>query len=101
MPSIKISLPHQLPPKVAQARVQKLLSRLQSEHGEHLAGLRETWTDAHGEIAFKYMGFSISGLIDVRPAAVDLELKYPLAGLIFKSKIEAKIKEAAAELLAV
>ena len=45
------------------------------------------------------MSFAINGHIEVLPGTIDLEIKFPLAGLPFKSRIEAEIKETASQVL--
>ncbi len=99
MPSLKLSVPHQLPQAEAKVRIQQFLTELRAGAGSSLTELHETWTETRGEASFKFMGFALKARIEVHPATVDFDLTYPLAGIPFKGKLESKIRETASQLL--
>ena len=99
MPSLKTSVPHQLPQAEARVRIQQFLTELRAGAGASLTDLHETWTETQGDASFKFMGFSFKARIDVRPTTVDFDLTFPLAGIPFKGKVESKIRETASQLL--
>ena len=100
MPKIDVSVPHKLTPTEAMSRIKALVGKLKAEHGETLADLREEWTDDGGAVSFSAMGFSLSGRVAVTPQDVRVSGDLPLAASFFKSKIEAAIRDRAADLLA-
>jgi hypothetical protein len=65
-----------------------------------MSDVRESWTANHNDFAFKAMGFSVSGNMEVKPSAVDLCINFPFAALPFKGRIESEIVEKAKTLLA-
>lgn len=100
MPSMTITVPHQLSQAEALGRIQRLLSDVRNDYGDRVTDLQETWHETGGEFSFRAMGFNISGKLDVRPDKVELKGNYPLAAMPFKSKIESTIRERAEQLLA-
>jgi hypothetical protein len=99
MPSAKISVSHELPPEEALRRLRGLIASLRTQYGAQLTETNESWHSSGGEIAFRYSGFAIRGVAEVRIEAVELEVHFPFAALPFKSKIEAKIRENISNLL--
>jgi hypothetical protein len=99
MPKARLSVPHRLPQAEALARVRTLLAQIRDQFGPQLTDPRETWTDSRGEISFRYAGFSVNGVIEVGPQAVDFEITFPFVGLPFKSKFESKIRDTALSIL--
>jgi hypothetical protein len=100
MPSMTITVPHQLSQDEAMRRIQNLLSEVKRDHGDRVSDLTETWSANHGEFSFKAMGFSLSGRIDVKPDEVVMKGNYPLAAMPFRGRIESMVRERAEKLLA-
>ena len=100
MPSMTITVPHQLSEDEAMRRIQSLLSEVKRDHGDRVSDLKETWSANHGEFSFKAMGFSLSGWIDVKPSEVVMKGNYPLAAMPFRGRIESMVRERAEQLLA-
>ena len=100
MPSMTITVPHELTQDEAMSRIKNLLTEVKREHGDRVSDLRESWTDAGGEFSFKAMGFSLSGTLKVRPGEVEMKGNYPLAAMPFKGKIEQLVRDRATQLLA-
>src|SRR5687767_689955 len=100
MPSMTITVPHQLTQEEAIGRIKRLLSDVKNDYGDRVTDLRETWHDTGGEFSFRAMGFNISGSLQVAPGQVELKGSYPFAAMPLKGKIEATIRERATQLLA-
>jgi hypothetical protein len=73
---------------------------LRAQYGAQLTEARESWHATGGEIGFRYSGFAIRGVAEVRVEVVEMEVHFPFAALPFKSRIEAKIREGAVSALA-
>lgn len=100
MPKMSIVVPHKLSQDEAMGRIKHLLGEVKTDYGDKVSDLRETWSGNRGEFAFKAMGFSIAGTLDVKPGEVALNGSLPLAAMPFKSKIESTIRDRATRLLA-
>ena len=87
MPSMTITVPHQLSQEEAIGRIKRLLSDVKNDHGDRVTDLQERWHD-------------ISGTLRVAPRQVELKGNYPFAAMPLKGKIEATIRERATQLLA-
>jgi len=100
MPNFRMSVPHSLPQDDAVARLKQLLGNVRREHADRIQDLQEHWNENVGTFRFSAMGFAVSGTVEVTPTEVQLSGTLPFAASLFKSKIEATIRERAAELLA-
>jgi len=100
MPKMTIVVPHELTQDEAMGRIKGLLGEVKTDYGDKVTDLRESWSGNRGEFAFKAMGFSVSGTLDVKPGEVALNGSLPLAATPFKSKIESTIRTRATQLLA-
>jgi len=65
-----------------------------------ITDLEESWSGHTDTFRFRAMGFSVNGTIEAEAAAVVIDMHIPLAALPFKSKVESKLRQHAAELLA-
>ncbi|MBS1528162.1 MAG: polyhydroxyalkanoic acid system family protein [Bacteroidetes bacterium] len=99
MPTLEISIPHNLPQQEALQRIKRLLSETKREHGDKIQNLTETWNGNEGNFSFKAMGYDISGTLTVTPATVELAGKIPFAVSLFKGQITKMINEKAGQLL--
>ena len=100
MSRLNISVPHALSQQDAMTRIKNLLDKLKTENPGRIDNLREEWADNVGTFSFSAMGFPISGTLAVTPTDVQLSGDLPMAAALFKSKIEATIRDRAAALLA-
>src|ERR1700756_2275277 len=99
MPTLEMTIPHNLPQEEALKRIKNLLSETKREHGDKIQNLEETWSGNEGNFSFKAMGYDISGTLTVKPSSVELHGKIPFAVSLFKGKITKAINEKAKELL--
>lgn len=100
MPTINVSVPHKLGTDEAKRRITHLIGDARSKFGGQATDVRETWTADRNDFAFKAMGFSVSGVLQVAPDAVAVQMNIPFAALPFKGRIEQEITAKAKELLA-
>ena len=100
MPSMRIVVPHSLTQDEAMGRIRNLLAEVKNDYGDKVTDLRENWTGNGGDFSFKAMGFGLSGTLAVTPSEVEMNGKFPLAALPFKSRIESMIRTRAEQLLA-
>lgn len=99
MPSIEMSIPHQLGEQEARRRIQELLPKMKADHGDQIKDLKEEWNGNTGRFSFSVMGFAVSGNLTVNESSVDLDGDLPFAATFFKGKIKSVIQEKAQELL--
>ncbi|MBS1533205.1 MAG: polyhydroxyalkanoic acid system family protein [Bacteroidetes bacterium] len=99
MPTLEMTIPHNLPQQEALQRIKNLLSETKREHGDKIQNLEENWNGNEGNFSFKAMGYDISGTLTVNPSSVELNGKIPFAVSLFKGTITKMINEKAAQLL--
>ena len=99
MPNLNISVPHKLQSDVALQRVQSAIKQILTEHQGMIKNLTESWNGQVGEFSATVMGMSISVTLWVTGSEVNITGNYPLAGIIYKKRIESEIKSAAERIL--
>jgi hypothetical protein len=100
MPSLAMSVPHQLPPEEALRRIQNLLADLKQQYGDQVKDLTESWSGNDGQFSLTAMNMRISGTLSVHPHEVTLNGNIPFAAVPFRSQIQQLIRERAEALLA-
>ncbi|MBA4148374.1 MAG: polyhydroxyalkanoic acid system family protein [Verrucomicrobia bacterium] len=100
MPSVNVSVPHQLGTDEAKRRIQGLIADAKSKFGNQASDLRENWTDNRNDFGFRAMGIAVAGSMEVQPSTVDIRLDLPFAALPFKGKIQKEVSDRARQLLA-
>lgn len=99
MPSIRVSVPHQLSRDEALRRIQRYIAQAKGE-SEKVRELEESWSGYEGKFSASAMGYSASGSVAIGPSEVTVETALPLIASPFKGKIETAIRDALARLLA-
>jgi len=92
MPSLKITVPHQLAQAEAASRLKGFLAKVKERYQNQVSDLEETWSDNTLDFAFKTYGFHVKGRMAVEPAEVQFEGQIPFAAMMFKGKIEQTIR---------
>ena len=100
MPSIEMSVPHQLSQPEAVQRIQSLLQNIKTQHSDKISNLKEEWNGNTGSFGFTAMGFNVSGLLTINESSVDLNGNLPFAATFFQGKIKSIIREQAEKVLA-
>jgi len=100
MPSVQVTIPHQLGQEEALARLKRFLTKVKNRYETQVSDLTETWADNVVQFGFKTYGFTVSGQMTVEPADVRFDAKVPLAAMMFKGKIEQTLRDEIARVLA-
>ena len=95
-----MSVPHHLPPEEALKRIKTLLGEVKAQYADKITSLREDWNGNTGRFNLTAMGFSVAGMLAVKPSEVQLTADLPFAAILFKGKLESTIRERAETLLA-
>ena len=99
MPSLDISIPHELSQEEALTRIKRLLSEAKRDHGDKIDKLEENWEGNTGTFSFSAKGYDISGNLVVQPNSIELTSTVPFAVSLFKGMITSMITQKAKELL--
>jgi hypothetical protein len=97
--SINISIPHRLSREEATRRLRTGLSDLRQQYAQKIARMDENWTGDHMDFKASAFGQSITGRIDVRDAAVDVEVDLPWLFAVLAEKIKGQVQQAGQRLL--
>ena len=100
MPSVQLTIPHQLGQEEALARLKRLLTKVKNRYQTQVSDLQETWTDNVVQFGFKTYGFTVAGQMTVGPTDVRFDAKVPMAAMMFKGKIEQTLRDEIARALA-
>jgi hypothetical protein len=93
MPSLKMTVPHQLGQEEAVTRLKGFLDRVKQRYQNQVSDLEETWLENVLDFAFKTYGFHIKGRMVVEPEDVKFDGQIPFAAMMFKGKIEQTIRD--------
>jgi hypothetical protein len=93
MPSLQISVPHQIDQLEARKRVQHFLESLQREYAGQISDVQSRWENNRLEFGFHMSGFPITCALDVEQDHVQVSSSLPLAAALFRSKIENWIRD--------
>ena len=100
MAKLNMVVSHRLTQDEAVKRIKTLLGEVKNQFTDKISDLREEWNGNRGNFSFSVMGFSVAGILIVKPSEVELSGNLPLAASFFKGKIESTIRERAETLLA-
>ncbi len=99
MPTIRVSIPHQLSQDEALKRIQRGIAQAKSQNPDKVRDLEESWNGYEGTFSAKAMGYSATASILVDPSEVTVESALPLIASPFKGKIEAALRDMLTRLL--
>jgi hypothetical protein len=99
MPSMKMSIQHNLPREKAIERLKNMTEQIKKQYGNMVQNLSESWSNDTGSFSFTVMGFDVSGNVKVEDREVKLDGQIPIAALAFKGRIESVIRDKMTELL--
>ena|SRR6185295_3947622 len=99
MPSIKISVPHNLTRQQAADRLKNMAEQVKKQYGNMVQNLKESWSGETGNFSFTVMGVDVSGQVDVEDHEVNIDGQIPLKAMMFKGRIESVLREKMTELL--
>lgn len=100
MPKIAMSLPHALGQEEAVRRIQERFQAISQTYQGQIQDLQEEWNGNTMRFAFRAMGVSIRGNVQVEPAEVQVETELPLMAAMFKGAVETQLREELKKILA-
>ena len=92
MPQFAVVVPHSLSKEDARSRLDHLIERIRSEHGERLSNMQGGWVADVLSFSFSTMGMAVSGAMNVEDDQVRVQGQLPLAAAFFRGKIEQTIQ---------
>ena len=99
MPRLTMETSHALGQEEAVRRLKKKLSALTDIYQSRVNDLQKEWNGNRFSFGFKAAGMKVAGALTVEDAEVKLDAKLPLAAMIFKGKIEERVREELGKLL--
>ncbi len=93
MPSVSMSVPHNLGQQDATERLKGFLTKVKEHYQDKVSDLEESWQGNQLTYSFATYGFKISGDLAVEPSDVKLKASLPFAAMMFKGKIEQALRE--------
>lgn len=100
MPRLAIETSHALGQEEALRRLNDKADLLKDMYQDQCSDLHQAWNGNTLSFAFKAMGMKVAGTVTAEDSQVKLEAQLPLAAMVFKGKIEARIREQLGNLLA-
>jgi putative polyhydroxyalkanoate system protein len=100
MPRLTIETSHALGRDEAQRRLKEKLSTLKETYRDQFSDLAEHWNGHSYSFDFKAAGMKIGGTATLGDSQVRLEAQVPLAVMMFKGMIQARVREELGSLLA-
>jgi hypothetical protein len=100
MPTVNISVPHNLGKDEAKRRLQGFISDAKIKFKDKTSDVRENWTEDRNDFGFHAMGMTVAGSMQVHPSTVNIRLDLPFIASPFKGAIEREITDKAQQILA-
>ena len=99
MPTISLSVSHQLGKEVAAERIKDVLVRVSRQYAEHVSDVEQEWQQHTLRFRFRSLGFKISGTLEMHAERVECSCQMPLAAMMMRGKIETTLREELKKLL--
>ncbi len=99
MPSLTLTVPHQLGQQAAIDRIKPVLASLQERYQSQIKDLEQSWAGNVLNFVFRTMGMNIKGEMSVDDDQVKVDGTIPMAALMFKGKIEQTLRDELTKLL--
>jgi hypothetical protein len=100
MPKLSLAIPHSLGQEEAARRLKNRFATARAEFRDQVSQFREEWLDHTFSFAFQALGMAVSGTVAVEHESVKLAAQIPLAAMLLKGPIEARIRHEVGALLA-
>jgi len=93
MPTLNITVAHQLTQAEATERLKKKRTEIQDQNTYTVTDLKENWTTPDSlEFSFKILGFSLTGKVESQESAVQIVVSLPVAAVLMKGTIESQVR---------
>jgi len=100
MPTLNVTVAHQLPQAEATERLKKKQAEIKEQKTYTVTDLKETWTTPDSlDFAFKILGFSLTGSVKSLESSVQIAVVLPAAALLMKGTIERQIRQELEQML--
>lgn len=94
MPTLNITVPHQLTQAEATERLKKKRTEIREQHTYTVTDIKETWTSPDSlDFSFKILGFSLTGTVESLESSVRISTVLPAAALLMKGTIESQVRK--------
>jgi hypothetical protein len=93
MPSIAVSVPHELGQQEAVRRLEGFMQKLKLKYQDQVKDFQQELTGNSGKFSFSIMGFKVSGTAAIEEKAASVTCDLPFAAMMFKGKIEQEIRD--------
>lgn len=100
MPSLTMSVAHELGADEAVKRIQGFATKLKEQYDGQYKDLEENWIENVLQIGLSTFGMKIKGEMQVEENAVNVNGELPFAAMMFKGKIEQEVRGALEKVLA-
>jgi hypothetical protein len=100
MPSLLLSVSHQLSQDEALRRIRSAVAHAKVRYADKINEMRQSWNGYLGVFKVSGMGQKASGTVAVNPSDVTVQITLPFAASLFKSKIESGIRGTLTRILA-
>jgi hypothetical protein len=92
MPRLTMETAHALGRQEAARRLKEKFNAVRDAHRGQVSDLDEQWNDHTFSFAFQAVGMRIAGTVTVEDSAVKLAAELPLAAMMFRGMIEARVQ---------
>jgi len=93
MAKFDMVVPHTLPQGEALRRIQGEVESVKKQHGDKISGFRESWNSETYAFEGVAKGFTVSGVMTVKPSQVEITMTLPWLATPFRGRIETGIRE--------
>jgi len=99
MSHLSMTADHRLGKEEAERRLKDKLRVLLDKYGYHASGLEQAWTDGTLSFRFSTRGMHVNGTMQIGDRDVRLSADVPFTVVIFRKRIEGRIRSELGELL--
>lgn len=99
MPKLSVSVPHALGQAEAARRLGGFMDAIKSRYADQIKITEQNFGETSGTFAFKTMGMSVAGNVDIGDEQVTVNCDLPFAAMMFKGKIEKEMRDSLAKVL--
>ena len=100
MPDLIVSVSHQLSQDEALKRIQATVAQAKTQYSDRIDDLQESWNGYAGAFQISAQGQQFLGTITVNPSHVTVQISLPFIAMLFKSTIEARMRDELSKVLA-
>jgi hypothetical protein len=93
MPTLNVTVAHQLTQAEATERLKKKQTEIKEQNTYTVTDLNEKWTTPDTlDFSFKILGFSLTGTVASQESSVRINVNLPAAALMMKGTIESQVR---------